>query len=78
MEAYSKPHYISLAFTEDERIDEAELRDDVIEDLEKLDPLRRSFQLPDWADQLKSTNLKSNYIEIKDKMDGFVRSVLTQ
>ena len=78
MEAYSKPHYISLAFTEDKRIDEAEISDDVIKDLEKLDPLRRAFELADWADQMHSTNLKSNYDEIKDKLDGFTRGVLTQ
>ena len=78
MEAYSKPHYISLAFTEDKRIDEDEISDDVIKDLEKLDPLRRAFELADWADQMHSTNLKSNYDEIKDKLDGFTRGVLTQ
>ena len=83
MEAYSKPHYISLAFTEDKRIDEAEISDDVIKDLEKLDPLRRAFQLAGWAEHLHSkpgqltTNLKSNYVEIKEKMDGFARGVLT-
>ena len=83
MEAYSKPHYIGLAFTEEKRIDEAEISDDVIKDLEKLDPLRRAFQLADWAERLHSmpgqaTNLKSNYVEIKEKMDGFARGVLTQ
>ena len=83
MEAYSKPHYISLAFTEDNRIDKAEISDEVIKDLEKLDPLRRAFQLADWAEHLhsmpgQSTNLNSNYLEIKDKMDAFARGVLTQ
>ena len=83
MEAYAKPHYIGLAFTEEKRIDEAEISDDVIKELEKLDPLRRAFQLADWAERLhsmpgQSTNLKSNYVEIKEKMDGFARGVLTQ
>ena len=83
MEAYSKPHYIALAFTEDKRIDEEEISEDVIKDLEKLDPLRRAFQLADWAENLhskpgQSTNLKSNYVEIREKMDGFARGVLTQ
>ena len=83
MEAYSKPHYIALAFTEEKRIDEAEISDEVIKELEKLDPLRRAFQLADLAERLhsmpgQSTNLKSNYVEIKEKMDGFARGVLTQ
>ena len=83
MEAYSKPNYISLAFTEDKRIDQAEVSDANIKDLEKLDPLRRAFQLADWADDMQSmpchlTNLTSNYAEIRDKMDAFARGVLTQ
>ena len=53
MEAYSKPNYISLAFTEDKRIDQAEVSDADIKDLEKLDPLRRAFQLADWADDIQ-------------------------
>merc|ERR1711963_209447 len=83
MEAYAKPHYIALAITEDKRIDEAEISDQVIMDLEKLDPLRRAFQLADCAEYLhskrsQSTNLESNYVEIREKMDGFPRGVLTQ
>ena len=38
MEAYSKPHYIALAFTEDKRIDEEEISDNVIKDLERDAP----------------------------------------
>ena len=60
MEAYAKPHYISLAFTEDKRIDEAEISDDVIKDLEKLDPLRRAFHTIQDV-QLQVENLQRCY-----------------
>ena len=81
MQAYAKPHYLALGLTEDRRVDN--IRDEDVEDLEKLDPLRRALRLAKRAEDFDSTagrssNLNSNYIAIKEELDAFSSSILTQ
>ena len=69
MQAYAKPHYLALGLTEDSRVDD--IKDDVVEDLEKLDPLRRALRLARKAEDFDSTvgrtsNLDSNYKIIRE------------
>ena len=82
MQAYAKPHYLALGLTEDERVDDVE-DDFIVEDLEKLDPLRRALRLAKKAEAFDSTggrtsNLNSNYKAIKEELDTFSCSILTQ
>ena len=79
MQAYAKPHYLALGLTEDDRVD----RDIDEEDLEKLDPLRRSLRIAGKAENLNSTagrasNLNCDYLGIQKELDKFSSSVLTQ
>ena len=81
MQAYAKPHYLALGLTEDRRVDN--IRDEDVEDLEKLDPLRRALRLARRAEDFdetagRSSNLNSNYIAIKEELDAFSSSILTQ
>ena len=84
MQAYAKPHYLALGLTEDERVDKIKDADaDAVEDLEKLDPLRRALRLARKAEDFDSTrgrtsNLDSNYKAIKEELDTFACSILTQ
>ena len=82
MQAYAKPHYLALGLTEDERVDN-DIKDEVVEDLEKLDPLRRALRLARKAEDFdliggRASNLDSNYKAIKDELDTFACSILTQ
>ena len=54
IQAFSKSHYLTLGLIGDNRIDEDEINDDAIEDLEKLDPLRRAFKLAEFAENSTS------------------------
>ena len=81
--AYTRPHYLSLAFTEDTRIDQRVIREKDINDLEKLDPLRRAFDLAERAESFKSdfkgiSELKNNYADIQNDLELFTRGILTQ
>ena len=81
--AYTRPHYLSLAFTEDIRIDQPVIREEDIRDLEKLDPLRRAFDLAERAESFKSdfkgiSELKNNYADIQNELELFTRGILTQ
>ena len=83
IQAFAKPHYLSLGFIEDSRIEEGEkLSEDDIKDLEKLDPLRRAFKLAEYAENATSApgqtvNLKNSYLRIKEDLETFSRGVLT-
>ena len=82
IQAFAKPHYLSLGFIEDDRIEEENLEDDDIKDLEKLDPLRRAFKLAEYAEnstteQGETVNLESSYLHIKEELEIFSRGVLT-
>ena len=87
MHAYAKPHYIALGLTEDDRIDEDFKKEEdpekMLQDLEKLDPLRRALQIAEKAENLNSTagrasNLNCDYLAITEELDKFASSVLTQ
>ena len=87
MQAYAKPHYIALGLTEDDRInkdfEEEEDPEKILQDLEKLDPLRRALQIAEKAENLNSTagrasNLNCDYLAITKELDKFASSVLTQ
>ena len=64
IQAFAKPHYLSLGFVEDDRIEDDDSID-VIKDLEKLDPLRRAFKLSEYTENIsteqgETANLESN------------------
>ena len=80
--AYTRPHYLSLAFTEDERIDQPVIRERDIRDLEKLDPPRRAFDLAERAESFKSdfkgmSDLKNNYADVQNDPELFTRGILS-
>ena len=83
--AYCQPHYLALAFTEDERIqddDKSVISEDVLLDLEKLDPLRRAFELAEQAENYVEANgagfLKKHFIEVQKGLENFLSGLLTQ
>ena len=87
--AYSKPHYLSLAFAKETRIKEfpdvedKNIEDDIRVDLQKLDPLRRALDLAEKADTFSTefkglSELKNNYVDIKDELEVFGHGLLTQ
>ena len=81
IQAFAKPHYLSLGFVEDDRIEDDDSID-VIKDLEKLDPLRRAFKLSEYAENIsteqgETANLESNYLHVKEELEAFSRGVLT-
>ena len=83
LQAYAKPHYLALGLIVDEREDVDNAADEDLVDLEKLDPLRRALRLARKADDFnvisdRTSNLNSNYQGIKDKLDAFSCSILTQ
>jgi len=86
IQAFAKPHYLSLGFIQDDRIEQENLEDDdnidVIKDLEKLDPLRRAFKLSEYAENSptehgETANLESSYLRVKEELEAFSRGVLT-
>ena len=82
MQAYAKPHYLTLGLTEDDRVN-GDIEEEDIQDLEKLDPLRRSLRIAGKAENLNSTagrasNLNCDYLGIQEELDKFSSSVLTQ
>ena len=82
MQAYAKPHYLALGLTEDDRVIE-DIDDEEIQDLERLDPLRRALRFAGKAENLNSTagrasNLNCDYLGIQEELDKFSSSVLTQ
>ena len=82
MQAYAKPHYLTLGLTEDDRVN-GDIEEEDIQDLEKLDPLRRSLRIAGKAESLNSTagrasNLNCDYLGIQEELDKFSSSILTQ
>lgn len=88
--AYANPFYISLAFSEDTRLQlidkmgaaEDLLDDDIIKDLQRLDPLRRTLNLAEKAESLSNNldgmnELKYEYSEIKEELEAFGHQILT-
>ena len=88
--AFANPFYISLAFSEDTRLQlmdkmgiaEDLLDDDIIKDLQKLDPLRRTLKLAEKAESLSNNldgmnELKYEYNEIKEELEAFAYKLLT-
>ena len=81
--AYSDPKYFSLAFLQDERLNQElnELSDDIIEDLEKLDPLRMAFELAAEADNFANgsrgvVEMKKGCQRIIDTLEKFTHDLL--
>jgi len=87
IQAFAKPHYLSLGFTEamekEKRMEKDNLIDkEVIKDLEKLDPLRRSFKLAEYTEnstteQGETVNQEYSYLHVKEELETFSRGVLT-
>ena len=81
--AYSDPKYFSLPFLQDERLDQ-ELNkhsDDIVRDLEKLDPLRMAFDLAAEADNFATSSrgvveMKKGCQRIKDTLEKFTHDLL--
>lgn len=80
--AYTDPHHLTLAL---DAVDAIEGGEDDIMDLQKLDPLRRAFDLAEVAEQyctltsdpLGSNELKFCYREIKEELEKFSHKLLT-
>ena len=82
IQAFSKSHYLTLGLIGDNRINEEEINDDAIEDLEKLDPLRRAFKLAEFAENSTSeagqtVSLINSYLRVKEELESFSRGILT-
>ena len=88
--AYANPYYVSLAFSEDLRFklvdkmnsSEEPLDDEMITDLQRLDPLRRTLKLAEEAEALSNNldgmnELKNDYKEIKEELEAFSYDILT-
>ena len=84
--AYSNPQYLSMALSNDKRIQDLSTTEDektILRDLQRIDPLRRAFDLAEGAEQLSNniqgfSELKNSYKEIQDELEGFTQSILTQ
>ena len=95
--AYSNPQYLSMALSKDKNKDEAKdkgieglsnaLTDEdkkkILRDLQRIDPLRRAFDLAEEAEQRSHnvqgfSELKNSYKEIQEELEGFTQSILTQ
>ena len=82
--AYADPHYLSLALTEQQRLnDPDEMNEEGIWALQQLDPLRRAFDLAEKAEIFTSnihgmSELKGDYKEIKQELETYTASLLTQ
>ena len=81
--AYSDPKYFSLAFLQDERVNQEpeELSDVIIKDLEKLDPLRMAFDLATEADNFANSfrgvvEMKKGCQQIKDTLENFTHDLM--
>ena len=82
-DAYASPNYLSLGFTEDPRIDDPDIGPEDLRDLERLDLLRRAFQLAEKAEEFQTTRLGAselakNFAAIKENLEKFTRGILTQ
>ena len=79
-DAYASPNYLSLGFTEDPRIDNPNIGLEDLQDLDKLDPLRRAFQLAEKAEEFQSdaSELAKSFSGIKHSLEEFTRGILTQ
>merc|ERR1712130_249109 len=77
-DAYASPHYLSLGFTEDPRIDDPDIGLEDLQDLDKLDPLRRAFQLAEKAEEFQSdaSELAKSFAGIKHSLEEFTRGIL--
>ena len=70
IQAFAKPHYLSLGFIEDSRIEEGEkLSEDDIKDLEKLDPLRRAFKLAEYAENATVHGIKYIFEKVQTNIE---------
>ena len=96
--AYSNPQYLSMALSNDKSIEDLSMaqtndsRDQeeknekdkkILRDLQRIDPLRRAFDLAEEAEKLSNniqgfSELKSSYKEIQEELEGFTQSILTQ
>ena len=88
--AYSNPQYLSMALSNDKRIQDLSKvptdendKKTILRDLQRIDPLRRAFDLAEGAEQLSNniqgfSELKKSYKEIQDELEGFTQSILTQ
>ena len=97
--AYSNPRYLSMALendqtiedlskglTDDKRTEEPKKEKDkktILGDLQRIDPLRRAFDLAEEAEQRSNnvqgfSELKNSYKEIQEELEGFTQSILTQ
>ena len=82
--AYTRPHYLSLAFTEEKRIsDDKPIHEADIEDLQMLDPLRRAFDLAEEAENFNTnftgmSNFRKHYASIQDDLEMFAHDLLSQ
>ena len=93
--AYSNPRYLSMALENDQTIEDLSkgLTDDkrteepkketILRDLQRIDPLRRAFDLAEEAEQRSNnvqgfSELKNSYKEIQEELEGFTQSILTQ
>ena len=82
--AYTRPHYLSLAFTEEKRIsDDKPIHEADIDDLQMLDPLRRAFDLAEEAENFNTnftgmSNFRKHYASIQDDLEMFAHDLLSQ
>merc|ERR1719180_772900 len=88
--AYSNPQYLSMSLSNDKRIQDLSKvpttendKKTILRDLQRIDPLRRAFDLAEGAEQLSNniqgfSELKKSYKEIQDELEGFTQSILTQ
>ena len=79
-DAYASPHYLSLGFTNDPRIDDPDIGPEDLKDLDRLDPLRRAFQLAEKAEEFQeeTSELAKNFAGIKNNLETYTRGILTQ
>ena len=81
--AYADPQHLSLPLTQEEGLEiPDEQKRTKIQALQKIDPLRRAFDLADQAERFTSglygmAELKANYKEIQEGLEVFTASLLT-
>ena len=81
--AYADPQYLSLPLTQEAGLEiPDEQKKKEIFALQKIDPLRRAFDLADQAERFTSSlygmaELKANYKEIQEGLETFTASLLT-
>ena len=78
---------LSKGLTDDKRTEEPKKENDkattILRDLQRIDPLRRAFDLAEEAEQRSNnvqgfSELKNSYKEIQEELEGFTQSILTQ